>query len=547
MAAASEEAGGPKHRPSSAFQRFGLRIALGMCILWAIIDCVLFERASWFPHGIGTDSFDLLLCLLLAGLGVHVLVRSGTPAGHKAVPLQRDRTSIPTGEAICGATSRSTLLARLNQNLEQAVRHGKADLAAKTIANFEATTGQQPEPLSYNLVMNAYAKKGDVRSAEQWLARMQSKGVQITTCSCNTLLDACARANDLQGCERWLGYMCDHGAKPNVISYATVIYAHARQGGKAKAEALFRKMLEAKIMPDAMCYNSLIHACSVCGQAERAETWLQEMQTSGLSPNVTTFTAVIDACAKAGDVPKAEKWLGTMMQQGVEANVVTYSALIDACAKAGNLKRAEFWLNEMPSRGVQPNAHSYSAVINACAKSGSVDAAEQWLDRSEEAGITNDVVVYSSVIDACGKANQPDRALAAFDRMVVQGIRPHVVAYSALARPFAYQGRWVEVERIAEDMKNDGVRANEYFVYAHLLAYAMARPRQGSKAEQCFRGAVEMGIQPNEHITAALSRAVGRVRTTELVQQLFGSAVASKACGRRGSSTTSLADKRIPR
>merc|ERR1719476_242417 len=205
-----------------------------------------------------------------------------------------------------------------------------------------------------------------------------------------------------------------------------------------------------------------------------------------------------------------------MTDQGVEANVITYSAVIDACAKAGNLERAEYWLGEMTNRGICPNAHSYSAVINACAKSGNVDAAEHWLDRSEQAGVTNDAVIYSSVIDACGKARQPDRARVAFNRMRANGIRPHIVAYSALARPFAYQGKWADVEQIAEDMKGDGVAPNAYFVYAQLLSYATARPRQSRKAEQCFREAVAAGISANDHIRTALARAVGRPRSMEL-------------------------------
>lgn len=534
--------------PKSRLRR-GLGAPLAICGAFALLDCILFERgldsgASWLQLGKGTAFIDLLLCSVLGALALNYLLRS--PADHIAAPAKADTSgkgsTLQEGdlqvsgaariEDCFGAAARlPPPLVRLNQALELAVRQGNADKAAKTIQKYEAT-GRQPEPMSYNIVMHAYAKRGDVKAAEYWMTRMQSKGVQITACSCNTLLDACARADDVKGCEEWLQHMLRSGIEPNVISYATVIYAHARQGNKGAAESWFQCMIKAGVQPDAMCYNSMIHACSVCGHTSRAEMWIQEMQASGLSPTVTTFTAVIDACAKAGDVPKAEKWLDTMLQEGVEANVVTYSAVIDACAKAGNLKRAEYWLAEMSQRGIRPNAHSYTAVINACAKCGNVDAAEHWLDRSEEAGAMNDVVVYSSVIDACGKANQPDRAMAAFCRMRIKGIRPHVVAYSALARPFAYQGKWAEVEQIAEDMKRDGVSPNEYFIYAKLLAYAMSRPRQGRKAEQCFREAVAAGIKPNDHITSALSRAVGRARSMELAQEVLG-AEAAHAINRR--------------
>jgi len=261
----------------------------------------------------------------------------------------------------------------------------------------------------------------------------------------------------------------------------------------------------------------------VKGNATGAERWLEEMRTKGMVTSVATYTAVIDACAKLGDASRAERWLEQMLQDGLEPNVVTFSAMIDACAKGGNLTRAEFWHDKMIQVGVKPNAHSYSAVINACAKAGGAggaEAAELWLDRSEQAGVASDVIIYSSVIDACGKAGDAERAMRVFQRMRANGLRPHIVAYAALARPFAYRGDWIKVESIRQSMAADGVVMNEYFLYAQLLAYAVARPRQTDRAEQCFREALATGLEANDHVVGALARAVGRGRCEELMNEL---------------------------
>jgi len=282
-------------------------------------------------------------------------------------------------------------------------------------------------------------------------------------------------------------------------------------------------MVAAGVEPDSVSYNSVIHAYSVKGNVGGAERWLEEMRTKGMVTSVATYTAVIDACAKGGDVSRAERWLEQMLQDGLEPNVVTFSAMIDACAKGGNLTRAEFWHDKMIQVGVKPNAYSYSAVINACAKAGGAggaEAAELWLDRSEQAGVESDVIIYSSVIDACGTAGDAERAMRVFQRMRAHGLRPHIVAYAALARPFAYRGDWVKVESIRQSMAADGVALNEYFLYAQLLAYAVARPRQTDRAEQCFREALATGMDANDHVVGALARAVGRVRCEELMNEL---------------------------
>jgi pentatricopeptide repeat protein len=423
------------------------------------------------------------------------------------------------------ATERcATPLMRCNQAIDLAAREGDAKKAGKILMQFETQSngqpGNGPDTVSYNLVIRACAKKGDFQAAEHWLRRMASSGIEATVCSYNTVLDACAKAGHPEASEAWLEKMLSKGVAANVISYATVIYARARRGEEALAEAWQRKMMDAGIDPDAVCYNSLIHACGVSGNPAGAERWIQEMLSRGLEATVTTYTAVIDACAKGGDVARAEKWLDEMITKQVQPNVVTFTAVIDACAKANDRIRAESVHYRMIECGVSPNAHSFSAVINACAKAGDVDKAEEWLAKVEEAGVLTDVVVYSSVIDACGKVGDADRAAAVFQRMQANGIQPHIVAYAALARPYAYRGDWAEVERIAAEMATRGVYPNEYFLYAQLLSYATFRPRQATRAEDCFRKALHMGLKANDHVVGVLVRAVGRERCVELMQEL---------------------------
>ena len=55
---------------------------------------------------------------------------------------------------------------------------------------------------------------------------------------------------------------------------------------------------------------------------------------------------------------------------------------------------------------------------------------------------------------------------------------------------------------------------NEYFLYALLLGYASARPRQSERAEQAFRKAYAKGIEANKH--AAQQQEVGDMHPLSL-------------------------------
>ena len=52
---------------------------------------------------------------------------------------------------------------------------------------------------------------------------------------------------------------------------------------------------------------------------------------------------------------------------------------------------------------------------------------------------------------------------------------------------------------IFASMKSLYLPRNEYFLYALLLGYASARPRQSERAEQAFRKAYAKGIEANKH------------------------------------------------
>lgn len=551
----------PKRRrkPSlGGFGRWAILIGLtALSILLVVADLHAFGGrvgSSWIAtllSGLTGNSAELvvlsLTILLLsrfaapkasakqAGQKMH---RSGASTSAKSSAFVRTVSNgCSTGAAAApGRKGANLILSKRNQQIDLAARNGDLERAEQLLFELERSD-DQPDAVSYNLVIRACANRRDAGAAERWLRRMESKGQQPSVCSYNTLLDAYAKSDKPVACEQWLKRMLDRGIAANVISYATVIYAHARHGDVAAAEALLRKMLCAGLEPDAVCYNSLIHAASVKGAAQDAERWLQEMQARGLEGNVSSYTAVIDACAKTGDTERAEVWFSRLLEKGVEPNVVTFSAMIDACAKVGNLDRAEHWHDLMVERGIAPNAHTYSAIIHACAKRGGPgggEAAEQWLNRSERAGVVNDVVVYSSVIDACSKAGDAERGMEVFRRMREKGLKPHIVAYGALARPYGYRGDWIKVESIAQSMVADGVRTNDYFVYAQLLAYAVARPRQPQRAEACFRSALKSGVQANDHVLGVLSRAVGRPRCMELANELCPGRAVPLPPARRG-------------
>merc|ERR1719379_1891832 len=200
------------------------------------------------------------------------------------------------------------------------------------------------------------------------------------------------------------------------------------------------------------------------------------MEDHGIEPRVATYTAVMNAWGRAGDVVRPAKWLQTMLDKGMTPNAVTFSAMIDACAKASDCVGAELWHNRMVEAGIEASNHEVVGVI-----------------------------------DACSKADDAGRAERVFQRMRSKGITPNIVTYSTLARPFARSGDWWKVEELEAQLRADGLKMNEYFLYTLLDAYCSAEPQQPERAEKAFRHAVQLGVRLNDHIKGKLFKILGSV------------------------------------
>ncbi|CAJ1407607.1 unnamed protein product [Effrenium voratum] len=193
--------------------------------------------------------------------------------------------------------------------------------------------------------------------------------------------------------------------------------------------------------------------------------------------------------------------------------------MLDACAKAKDPQRALRWHETMLARGLRPNNTTCTALAVALARAGDFAQALGALEAMEDFGLQGDAVAYTCLLDACAKARENLYAQKVFALMKRRGVQPNILTYTSLARAQGNCGRWDKVEELAREMRaNYGIRMNDFFLYALLLAYAFGRPRQTEKAEAAFLFYVkEEQVPINKYIISGLSRAVGSQRAKELV------------------------------
>ena len=308
-----------------------------------------------------------------------------------------------------------------NSVLTAYAKHGQVEDALRILQEMPS-----PELQDYNAVLAAHAKCGHARHAESLLREMMNAGMEPDLISYNCVLNAWAKSDEKGAAERALAIL-ESLPSPNARSYSSVATAFLQNGAVQEVHGLLRRANESGIDMDAHLQSALLQVWAIQGDVERAQEQLEKMD----SVDSVAYNTVIKAWkqSKAVDAPaRAHAILKQTQKEGMD-DVFTYTSVIDCYAKSkqpGAAQQAEALLEDMISlykegrASICPNTVTINCVLDALAKSGAASRAEKLLDRiesGEELPIQLNTISYTSVIDAYAKSGAAQRAEKVFQRM----------------------------------------------------------------------------------------------------------------------------------
>ena len=133
-----------------------------------------------------------------------------------------------------------------------------------------------PNHISHASVVKACALAGDLQEAVKW-----SKVAQPDTMTQNTVLAAFARAGKAREAATWFEGMSSATAQPDAHSYAIVVNACARAKQADLAAKWIGKMEAAGFSPNCVTYSSVVNACAQAQLPGEAAAWIQKMEEAG--------------------------------------------------------------------------------------------------------------------------------------------------------------------------------------------------------------------------------------------------------------------------
>ncbi|KAF5769995.1 putative tetratricopeptide-like helical domain superfamily [Helianthus annuus] len=261
-----------------------------------------------------------------------------------------------------------------------------------------------------------YAQNDRTVEALDLFNQMVAEGFEPNGPSLSSVLSACAQSGCLDMGEKIHRYIMEKGLGTEVILGTALVNMYAKNGALVMARTCFDNMPQKNIIT----WNVMISGLAVHGHAKEALDVFQVLEKYNVMPNDSTFVGVLSACCHAGMLDFGRKIFNSMRSvYGIEPKIQHYGCMVDLLGRGGMLSEAEELINRMPWKA---DLKILGALLSACGSYGNIEVAER-----------------------------------AVKKMLVLEHDNHGV-YVVLSNMYADAGRWDDVSRLREIMKDGSLK-----------------------------------------------------------------------------------------
>ena len=289
---------------------------------------------------------------------------------------------------------------------------------ARRLFDQMAQVGIQVNTITFNVLIDGYAKSGQMDQASAAYREMQARGLVPDSCTFNIIAarahkfgyaaqlvhdhDMFSSHMSADGLDMLVCRLCwDHrlddawelllgaieqGVPLRVTGFNALIAAYSKEGLHEEASELYRIMNKLGLAPSSSTFNYLI--MGLCNQVrlDEAQLLLKHMVSKGYCLS-TSFTICLDAYFRDGNAVGALKCWDDMGKIGLQTDFIAFSAYINGLSRLDYVNEAYQAFAEMTSRGIVPNNITYNSIISTLCKAGNMTEAFKLEQNMRQSGI----------------------------------------------------------------------------------------------------------------------------------------------------------------
>lgn len=296
-------------------------------------------------------------------------------------------------------------------------RHGLVDRALQVFRK-AMVQGIELNVVSWTSVIACCSQNGKDIEALEIFREMQAAGVKPNAMTIPCLLPACGNIAALMHGKAAHCFSIRRCTTADVYVASALVDMYANCGKIQEARCCFDRIPARNLV----CWNAMLGAYSMHGKAKEAIEVFLWMQRCGQKPDSVTFTSLLSACSQGGLTEEGYHYFESMSKDyGVEPRVEHYACMASLLGRAGKLEEAYSLITEMPH---VPDACVWGALLSSCRLHHNVSLGELAAEKLFEL--------------------EPDNP----------------GNYILLSNIYASKGKWEEVDKVRDMMREKGLKKN---------------------------------------------------------------------------------------
>ncbi|XP_034575127.1 uncharacterized protein [Setaria viridis] len=197
-----------------------------------------------------------------------------------------------------------------------------------------------PTSLNHVSILLGLCKKGFLDVARLYLENVATKYQPTDVVLYNVVIDGYAKVGDIGNAVQLYDQIIKAGLCPTIITCNSLLYGYCKIGDLHTAESYFRAIQISDLQPTAVTYTTLMDALSEARKVHAMLSVFNEMTEKGIRPNAITYSVVIKGLCKQLMFHDAMHVLDDMYRQGFNADPIPYNTLIQGFCEARDVKMA---------------------------------------------------------------------------------------------------------------------------------------------------------------------------------------------------------------
>lgn len=303
--------------------------------------------------------------------------------------------------------------------------------------------------ISWNCIVDGYARIGQVVVAGEYFDAMPDKNLV----SWNIMLALYARTKDYRECLRLFdGMMAVGDVKPNEATFVSVLTACANLGQLERGKWVHSliKDCHREIVPDVLLSTALLTMYVKCGDMRLAREVFDSMEER----SVVSWNSVIVGYGLHGHAHEALELFIEMQKRGPKPNDATFVCILSACAHGGMVLEGWWCFDQMIRyHDIEPKVEHFGCMVDLLGRAGLLKDSEELVKRMP----TEHTPALWSALMAAARTHSDWELGETVGQKLIEMEPRDVGPYVLLSNIYAARGRWHEVEKVRDMMKENGL------------------------------------------------------------------------------------------